>query len=62
MPLARFTAISLTYVNTVVLAREDFEAIAALTPEGLSGVRERWRAKVENPGFSSKSFNDSLVA
>jgi len=44
---AKFTATSLSYVNLVLLTREDFEAVASLHESGGGeGVRQRWKNKL----------------
>jgi hypothetical protein len=45
--ISSVTAVSLTYVNTVVLAREMFEQVVSETAGGPEAVRERWRDLLE---------------
>jgi len=46
---AKFTAYSLSYVNLVLLTREDFERVADVQePGGAEGVRQRWKSRMED--------------
>jgi len=59
---AKFTAYSLSYVNLVLLQREDFELVADVYEQGgAEGVRVRWKERNdENKRCSSSSTSATL--